>query len=278
MGVYKKYGEVFRGLREQNNISMSSFGILGISKATLSNFELGKSMMGFDKVLCALEFMGISLEEFEYFLNNYSENEAKSIINDIEKATFQQDNSLLLKLYTNACESKLLIIALAVKSSCIGLSKEEISKMLDFFYHIDMWGEKELWLFYTVIDNFDTYDILLILEELTRDKNKLLNLEKYSRRFILVCCKAATVLITRGYREYSEHILNRMIMFDHVVTMFQHNVYNFTIGLWEYKFEDKELGQNLVEASLKVFKELALPEVFNYYENEFKSLKRSKDI
>lgn len=36
---YKRYGEIFKKLREQKNFSLSHFSEIGISKASLSRFE-----------------------------------------------------------------------------------------------------------------------------------------------------------------------------------------------------------------------------------------------
>ena len=67
--VYKKYGEVFKKLRKQAAISLLEFEKLGISSSTVSDFERGKSMMSFEKVDICLQLIGVSLEEYENFLN-----------------------------------------------------------------------------------------------------------------------------------------------------------------------------------------------------------------
>lgn len=45
--VYKKFGYVFRQIREQKYIPLSDFSSIGISKATLSRFERAETMMNF---------------------------------------------------------------------------------------------------------------------------------------------------------------------------------------------------------------------------------------
>ncbi|MDT2859014.1 helix-turn-helix transcriptional regulator [Lactococcus lactis] len=51
---YKRYGEIFKKLREQKNFSLSHFSEIGISKASLSRFELGQTMISFERLDSAL--------------------------------------------------------------------------------------------------------------------------------------------------------------------------------------------------------------------------------
>lgn len=44
----KKYGKIFKEIREAHELSQDYFTILGITAATISNFEKGKTMMKID--------------------------------------------------------------------------------------------------------------------------------------------------------------------------------------------------------------------------------------
>ena len=66
--VYKNL-DMFSGRYGSKNISpYRTFSSIGISKATLSRFERAETMMNFEKVVQALQLMGIGLEEYEYLL------------------------------------------------------------------------------------------------------------------------------------------------------------------------------------------------------------------
>ena len=56
---YKRYGEIFKKLREQKNFSLSHFSEIGISKASLSRFELGQTMISFERLDSALQEMNV---------------------------------------------------------------------------------------------------------------------------------------------------------------------------------------------------------------------------
>lgn len=70
--IYKKYGQTFQQIRKQFGVSLAELSTIGIQKSTLSNFERGKSMITFDKVILSLQYLGVSLEDFENFLNRYN--------------------------------------------------------------------------------------------------------------------------------------------------------------------------------------------------------------
>ncbi|MDH8063404.1 helix-turn-helix transcriptional regulator, partial [Lactococcus lactis subsp. lactis] len=80
---YKRYGEIFKKLREQKNFSLSHFSEIGISKASLSRFELGQTMISFERLDSALQEMNVTLAEYEHFINNFSMDYKEEFIEDI---------------------------------------------------------------------------------------------------------------------------------------------------------------------------------------------------
>ena len=52
-------------------------------------------MMNFEKVVQALQLMGIGLEEYEYLLNDYAPNESEALLKEIEMAFLKQDKKHL---------------------------------------------------------------------------------------------------------------------------------------------------------------------------------------
>ena len=274
--VYIKYGDTFRKLREQLDLSLSSFSSVGISKTTLSNFERGGAMMSFDKVVVALQFMGISLAEFESFLNNYSPNESDSLLEDIEGAVIAQDTNDLKILYQRAKNEGYQYIALAAKASWSSLNEREIEKVLDLLYNTNIWGYKELCVCYLTMNNFSTRDILSILDTFLIDGHRLFNSKQYQGYLVQVCCRAITILSSRGYKEYAEHILNRMDKYELANTMFHRNLRNVTKGYWLYCFVDTEKGDQMMLQALKIFSELANPETATYYQARYDLLVKNR--
>lgn len=267
--TYKKYGTTFRQLREQLHLSLSSFASVGISKAALSKFERGESMMSFEKVVMALQVMGVSLEEFEFFLNDYSLNEPEQLLNEIENATIIGDTIKLSALCKTAELEGFSYIAIAAKSSIAPLESLDIEKITDYLYEIDVWSYKELCIFYFTMSNLDTRDILYVLDLFLANGHKLFNAGKYRSYLVQACCRAVTILSYRGYREYASHILNRIKSFNLINTMFLRNLRNISYGYWLYRFKDTTMGDEIMLNALKIFNEVSTPDIAKYYENRY---------
>lgn len=268
--VYKKFGYVFRQIREQKHISLSDFSSIGISKATLSRFERAETMMNFEKVVQALQLMGIGLEEYEYLLNDYAPNESEYLLKEIETAFLKQDKKELNNLHKIALEAGYPYISLAAKSSYTELSPENIDTITDYLYDIKVWGQIELYVFYFTMNKLNIRDILYILDLfLLEKKHKIFNSVKYLEIFVCACCRAIALLANKGYQEYSAHILNRVEALDLVQSMFLRNLLNLSKGFWTYRFKDEKAGNQMMLQALEIFHLIGNQEIAGYYQQQY---------
>ena len=268
--VYKKFGYVFRQIREQKHISLSDFSSIGISKATLSRFERAETMMNFEKVVQALQLMGIGLEEYEYLLNDYAPNESEYLLKEIETAFLKQDKKELNNLHKIALEAGYPYISLAAKSSYTELSPENIDTITDYLYDIKVWGQIELYVFYFTMNKLNIRDILYILDLfLLEKKHKIFNSVKYLEIFVCACCRAIALLASKGYQEYSAHILNRVEALDLVQSMFLRNLLNLSKGFWTYRFKDEKAGNQVMLQALEIFHLIGNQEIAGYYQQQY---------
>ena len=268
--VYKKFGYVFRQIREQKHISLSDFSSIGISKATLSRFERAETMMNFEKVVQALQLMGIGLEEYEYLLNDYAPNESEYLLKEIETAFLKQDKKELNNLHKIALEAGYPYISLAAKSSYTELSPENIDTITDYLYDIKVWGQIELYVFYFTMNKLNIRDILYILDLfLLEKKHKIFNSVKYLEIFVCACYRAIALLASKGYQEYSAHILNRVEALDLVQSMFLRNLLNLSKGFWTYRFKDEKAGNQMMLQALEIFHLIGNQEIAGYYQQQY---------
>lgn len=268
--VYKKFGYVFRQIREQKHISLSDFSSIGISKATLSRFERAETMMNFEKVVQALQLMGIGLEEYEYLLNDYAPNESEALLKEIEMAFLKQDKKALDNLYKVAFEAGYPYISLAAKASYNELSPENIDTITDYLYDIKVWGQIELYVFYFTMNKLSIRDILYILDLfLLEKKHKIFNSVKYLEIFVCACCRAIALLASKGYQEYSAHILNRVESLELVQSMFLRNLLNLSKGFWTYRFKDEKAGNTMMLQALEIFHQIGSQEIAQYYQQQY---------
>lgn len=267
--VHKKFGIIFKKIREQKRIPLSRFSSVGISKSSISRFERGESMMSFENIFFSLQIMGISLEEFENILNDYSPNEFDYLLEQIEESTTNLDNNRLFELYRLAQEKGYYYISLSAKSGIQKLSESEKEMLTEYFYELYFWTYKELCILYLVMENMNTHDILHILDIFLIDDHKLVKSRRYRSYLVQACCKAADVLALRGYYDYSKHIINQIDDKQLVNSMFLRNVRNMTYGYWVYSFENPEKGKILMKNALDIFDSVSTPEIANYYQKQY---------
>lgn len=268
--VYKKFGYVFRQIREQKHIPLSDFSSIGISKATLSRFERAETMMNFEKVVQALQLMGIGLEEYEYLLNDYAPIESEALLKEIETAFLKQDKKTLINLYKIALEAGYHYISLAAKASYTELSSENIDTITDYLYDIKVWGQTELYVFYFTMNKLNIRDILYILDLfLLEKKHKIFNSVKHLEIFACACCRTIAFLTSKGYQEYSAHILHRVESLELVQSMFLRNLLNLSKGFWTYRFKDEKTGNTMMLQALEIFHQIGSQEIARYYQQQY---------
>ena len=268
--VYKKFGYVFRQIRDQKHIPLSDFSSIGISKATLSRFERAETMMNFEKVVQALQLMGIGLEEYEYLLNDYAPIESEALLKEIETAFLKQDKKTLINLYKIALEAGYPYISLAAKASYTELSSENIDTITDYLYDIKVWGQTELYVFYFIMNKLNIRDILYILDLfLLEKKHKIFNSVKHLEIFACACCRAIAFLTSKGYQEYSAHILHRVESLELVQSMFLRNLLNLSKGFWTYRFKDEKTGNTMMLQALEIFHQIGSQEIARYYQQQY---------
>lgn len=270
--VYIKYGNIFRILREQNNFSLSDFSSLGISKSALSKFERGISMMSFDKVFQALHLMGASLEDFENFLNGYSQNDSDSLMDEIERANLARDKTSLMRLEEISKEENYPYIALAAKASWTTLDEIEINKITLRLYSLELWSYKELCIFYLVIDQLSSQDIISILRTFLEKKHDFFGSHKYRNYLVEACCRAISALTNQGYKNDAYFIIQRIKLYNLANSMYLRNLLNLVEGYWIYCFKNIKLGNTMMLTALDIFKEVSTPQISQYYLERYNKL------
>ncbi|MDR0298052.1 MAG: helix-turn-helix domain-containing protein, partial [Streptococcaceae bacterium] len=93
--VYAKYGTIFKMLREERQLSLSSFIDLGLTKSTLGRFEHGETMLSFEALDEALQYMNVTMYEYSYFLNNGQNDSFIEAFEEIDNAFYMKDQKRL---------------------------------------------------------------------------------------------------------------------------------------------------------------------------------------
>lgn len=260
-----RYGELFRKIRKQSGLSLTAFSSIGIGKTTLSDFERGKTMMRFDKVVMGLQFMGVSLEEFEHLLNHYLISDPLVILNSAESALIFENKEELRCLTELAKKSNHTQIHFALKILLGEAGDFEREELTEFLYTATSWTYKEMFIFHTLIDQIPPRDTLNILKEFKKSFRGIYRSTEYRRGLALVLFRAITVLSYYGYKKEAGEIILSIEEHQLAYSMFLRNLFYGTKAYWVYCFEDKEKGQEMAQKFMTIQELAGVPEVTAFY-------------
>ncbi|MCH1722126.1 Rgg/GadR/MutR family transcriptional regulator [Lactococcus formosensis] len=260
-----RYGELFRKIRKQSGLSLTAFTSIGIGKTTLSDFERGKTMMRFDKVVMGLQFMGVSLEEFEHLLNHYLISDPLVILNSAESALIFENKEELRCLAELAKKSNHTQIHFALKILLGEAGDFEREELTEFLYTATSWTYKEMFIFHTLIDQIPPRDTLNILKEFKKSFRGIYRSTEYRRGLALVLFRAITVLSYYGYKKEAGEIILSIEEHQLAYSMFLRNLFYGTKAYWVYCFEDKGKGQEMAQKFMTIQELAGVPEVTAFY-------------
>lgn len=266
---YKKYGETFRKVREQRNYSLADFQSIGISKASLSKFERGKTTMSIERVNEALQLMDIGLEEYENFLNDYIPNLSEEILVEIYKANMLGNEDKVRYFFEFTSLDELYFVGLAAKSCYDKLNEEEVEKLTELFYATHIWSYSELCILYFTFSQLNEKDAFYIVRKLLNEKHIIFNSRKYSELVVQVFCQAIFVFSYKGYYKNAKYIVDKVEKHSFVNMMFLNNLYNFCHGYYIFCFKDRQSGHEKIKTALDIFKSIGTKEMASFYQREY---------
>lgn len=266
----KNYGEIFRDLRLQKGISLNKLQkISGISKATLSQFENGNSLLSYDKLLQATKSLNITMYDYSLLVNGGTPEDFIVEFNNISQAYYNQDEVTLREIYLRNIEfddEQKYIIGLCAKASYTELSpleKMKIEKIMEFF---PLWGLYELYVLLHTIEQLSIRTIDYLVSEFFSNESLMLyikELREYRGGVLNIMIKIILFYIEEDERKKAEETLLRIPQFliDSDITS-KVMVYILE-GLFIYKFEDKKRGTVLLHKGLDILEILGLKKLKN---------------
>lgn len=262
--IYKKYGRIFKKIRNQRRYPLSYFENVGISKSALAKFERGETMIGLDRATRALQEMGITLEEFEQLINDFTMDYYDEFLFEIEKADIAQKTEVLERLYIQAKTHGDYLLSLAVKGRLGVLETEDINEIVDTLTEIEYWGYFELSFFYFTMDDLSVKDIKKLMLDLFSVNTPGYRSFKYRHRLSQIGYRAIFIFTKRGYQEYARLFFDTCEPYhlEYDVSLTHHR--ELVIGFYIYKFIDREKGWKRINTILKIFEKTGEQELADY--------------
>lgn len=271
----KKYGLTFHRIRKQKGYKLTSFEEIGLSKSALSEFERGNSVPRFDKVVKALQLMGIPLYEFEQFVQYSNHEGIDKFFRELYPAYFGQEKAKIEDLMRKTSDKMLKI---SMKCLLLELD-DDITKtitsseqefIIDYFENLQNWGIYELYILSSVIMQLPVREIIYLLKALREETQQQLGFIHYRMRIIQIAVKGAMKLIFSGQKEVSKELLDAAFNFTDPDDLFERNLVHFVRGFWCIHFGNKQEGYKKIDESLEIVKILSSIDIHDFLQSRVK--------
>ena len=270
--TYKRYGVVFKTLRKQKHLPLSYFESFGIEKTTIQRFETGKTMMGFEKLDCALQAMNVTLGEYEHFLNFFQPDYLEEVVNEVIGNIYLENNVRLQMIAQDCAENDQLILSLATRSCYEKLNEEDIEKIVSYLYDIRQWGYFELSIFYIVMKQFSEREIMHLMRDFWDKGKDFYGIFKYRRRFLETSYKAILILSLRGCKDSVNTIIKESYFTDKVYDIYCENLRRLSVGVYKQMFFNSRAGYIEWQSACNLFKDFGHDELYDYYRKSLRVL------
>lgn len=283
--LYAKYGMVFRDLRSQKNYSLSTLELLsGVSKATISQFENGKSLVSFDKLEALLECMNLTILDYSLLVNNGIPEYFIVQFQEITTAFFAKDTQKLKEIYEKNLEydeETTYLIAISAKATFTTLSHEEKKEVETLLSKSPLWG---LYEFYILIHTIDQLSVDLVWELIQNFFNEprmfvyLKQLREYRALLINVLIKAIPNFIEHGNENASSYTLDCLYSLFIESDLTSKVFWHLLKGCHTYIFESKERGEIVIEECLAWMTRIGARKLSNVASERIELLKQRAKI
>lgn len=264
--IDKRYGKIFRQIREQKELPLSYFEKYGVLKSNLARFERGETMMGFERVITMLQGMNISLSDYELFFNYYLPDYQEHFLYEVEIAEFGLDENKLKELYDKVSYSGNRLLSLSVKSKITMLSQEEVEEILNYLYNVKHWGYFELSLNCDIVEYLEIDEIKNIVNTFEKKVSYYYDVMKYRRKIHQIAYRTILHLCLRDEELFAEELLEATIRpKEERLDFFISTLRKLVIGCKIYHFQDKKKGLLEINQSLSLLEDLGSTELKHYY-------------
>lgn len=272
MTVDKKYGKIFKKLRKQRELKLAAFQEYGISPATISKFENGKTRVSFDKFQIMLRTLSVTLGEYLTFAGDLTDKNFyrhERLLDNIATAVLKGDSSEFKSCQSEAIKLQEYHLYLALKGMQSPLELDEIGILSEYFDQIKYWRNADLFSFYLSTNQLKLRQSIYILEGFFIGKEGYVYSSEYDLSFFHIACHVIVSLIKVGNRDIAQHFIRHLSSREYTHTMYTRNLLAFVEGYWIAKFKNSENGIQQLKNSLNIFKQLQDPIVFQFYERLF---------
>lgn len=285
----KILGQVFKSLRMSKGFKQRDIVAEGVSKSTISSFELGNTDIQLSKFYKLIKKIGVSLEEFDYAVNGYDFCDFDKLMNKIGVLYDQQNVAglkLLLSDEIERCKTSLSNIHDEINCTMIKcliaeldedfkIAKADKDQITDYLYRSEKWSYHQLILYNNAMRILDT-SALVYYSDLAISRtayyrslpiNKRLIIEMLLNTMIVLTDKKEFILALR-FKSHLENLIGERDLFEKTILL-------YLTGAIDFGLEKENQGRKKMQKAIDVFHVLGSDSFTtsfqkDYYEKDYK--------
>lgn len=264
------YGSIFRVLRENKNISISSLADEYISKGMISKFERNESDISVSRFFHLLEKIKIQPQEFFFTKNQYKAEGFSQLLTEIQQNVLAGNIDKLTETLRNEHHQyqstgdkhfKLNCIMLEaiineMMNNTAAINENKLNFMLDYLFRCENWTLYELILYGNSMSAFPVDSVIEFSKSihqkilLMRESDKILEIG------FNVILNTLELCIKHNRKESASYFLTSIKQLNLPQTMlFERALLKLYTGVYQKKFmADNSKGEQLIEEALTIFK------------------------
>lgn len=279
--MLKSYGETLRQIREQKGLTMKEVaeGICSIS--FLSKFERGESDITLGLFTNVLEKLMMSFDEFLFVHNAFQSGHLEQFFNAVSNA-YQQGNSNALrklkmqetkKWHQSGIETyQYHVLMLNMYEGILDnkrmdeeVTKEDIQRLADYFFRIEVWGHYEFMLYNATMFFLEPETVLLLSRTAYEKSIRYKEFQKVNAVITTILMNTITYLLgpvtdfsddMRFQTELTEFFsyLKKLSLPEH--QLFERANLLQLQGAFDLRRGEKEQGITMIRKAIHLFREL----------------------
>ena len=258
--VYKKYGEVFKELRKQHRRTLKDFEKVGISNATLSQFENGKSMLAFDKLEAALHEMHVTMAAYILMINNGESEYFLSEFIEIDKASITRDTDKLKNIYRSNSlygAEEDCAISVAARAGYEELSPSDKETIEKYFTSCILWSRYELYLLINTAEQIDSLLLIELIDKFFSNKYYYLRERQEFKHLVArILVKGILYLIRNNRASEAQRMMKQLEQLPTEFELTERVAYMFVEGCFMMKFLSFENGSKVIRRCFRILTDI----------------------
>lgn len=194
MEIRNDIGLIFKTFRKSRGFSQTKIAGEHLSKAQLSKFENGQSMLSADKLIYLWSAVGLTMNDFSFHASQTNDTGLYTLIDECHESYKKNDaetlNRLFFKLKTNSHENLLQELTSMIVLNYLSLIQphtkiddKSIESLTYYLYDIEQWSEFDFLLYSHTLNLLKKSDIIFLGKSLLDKRQSYLKDLTYHRLF-----------------------------------------------------------------------------------------------